>query len=129
MTPANLYVGWIGLLLGGVAGALSGMWFHQADWVGGYTSWPRRMIRLGHIAFFGIGILNVLFALSVSSLELEEAGKALTGASLLLIVGLATMPIVCYLSAWKVGFRHVFFVPAGSVIVGTALFLWRMMNL
>jgi hypothetical protein len=34
------------------------------------------------------------------------------------IVGAATMPTVCFLSAWRKPFRHLFFVPVGAVLIG-----------
>jgi len=121
----NFYAAWIGFLCGCVAGAIPGLFFHDSGWLGGYDSWQRRMIRLGHIAFFGIGLLNLGFALSVKSLALEGGVYA---ASVLLIVGAAAMPLVCYLSAWKPFFRHLFFIPAVSVTAAVALFLWRIMK-
>ena len=120
----NLYAAWIGFFLGCVSGAVTGLFFHGAEWLGGYGSWPRRMIRLGHIAFFGIGFLNLSFALTVEALGLA-AGLGV--ASALLIVGAITMPLVCYLSAWKVMFRHLFFIPALSVTVSVGLLTWRML--
>ena len=121
---ANVYTAWGAFLLGALAGAVPGLFFHGTDWLGGYTSWPRRMIRLAHIAFFGIGLLNLAFALTVRSLALET-GLGLP--STLLVVGAITMPVVCYLSAWKPAFRHVFFVPAGSVTLAILSFLWRIL--
>ena len=119
----NLLAAWISFLLGGLAGAASGLFFRGEDWLGGYGSWRRRMTRLGHISFFGIGLLNLSFALSARALGLEE-GLALPSA--LLVVGAVTMPLVCYLSAWKEGFAHAFVVPAGSVIVALGLFVGRL---
>jgi hypothetical protein len=119
----NFYTGWIGFLLGCIAGAIPGLFFHDNDWLGGYTSWPRRMIRLAHIAFFGIGFLNIAFALSVRSLNLETANLIIP--SVLLIIGAVTMPLVCYLSAWKSFFRQFFFIPTLSVICAITIFLWR----
>lgn len=83
------------------------------------------MIRLAHIAFFGIGFLNLAFLLTARTLGLETG---LQPASALLIVGAVAMPAVCYLSAWKSAFRHLFFIPAMSVTVGIALFVWRIIN-
>ncbi|HNQ78156.1 MAG TPA: hypothetical protein PKJ37_03390 [Acidobacteriota bacterium] len=83
------------------------------------------MIRLGHIAFFGLGFLNLGFALSARSLDIDGSIYAV---SALLITGAAAMPAVCYLSAWKQPFRHLFFIPAGSVTIAVALFLWRIMR-
>ncbi len=36
------------------------------EWLGDYSSLPRRLMRLGHIAFFGLGILNILMAWQIS---------------------------------------------------------------
>ena len=122
----NLWAAWGGMLMGCVAGATAGLFFHDEEWMGGYASWRRRMIRLAHIAFFGIGLINLLFALTASTLGLEAGLRFI---SMLLIVGAVTMPLVCYLSAWKSGFRNLFFVPVGSVTVGIALFAWRIFHL
>jgi len=84
------------------------------------------MIRLAHIAFFGIGLLNLSFALTARTLDLDTG---LRPVSVLLIVGAAAMPAVCYLSAWKPAFRHLFFIPAVSVTAGMALFTWRIIGL
>ena len=117
----NLYAAWIGFLLGAIAGAITGLFFDRESWLGGYADWRRRMVRLGHISFFGIGLLNLGFFLTVESLGMR-AGIGLPGH--LLIVGAVTMPLVCYLSAHRKGFRHLFFVPAGTVTLALALFLW-----
>ena len=111
----NLLAGWIGFLAGAATGALMGLFFHREDWLGGYGSFPRRMLRLGHIACFGLGLINILFALSVASLP---PSLALRVGSLLLVVGMITMPLNCFLTAWQKPFRHAFFIPAGSTLVG-----------
>jgi hypothetical protein len=120
----NLYAAWIGIALGCVAGAVTGLFFHETQWLGGYSSWPRRLIRLGHISFFGIGLLNLAFALTARAVGL---GSRLTAASDLFLLGAVTMPLVCYLSAWRVTFRHLFFIPALSVTCGVVLFTWRLL--
>jgi len=119
----NLHAAWIGFLLGCLSGAIPGLFFHREDWFGGYASWRRRMIRLAHIAFFGIGLLNLAFALTVRALDMH-VGVAVP--SVLLIVGAVTMPMVCYLSAYRVAFRHLFVIPASSVTLGVGWFLWRL---
>ena len=121
MEQANLYFAWTWMLLGGLSGAMVGLFFHDAEWLGGYASWRRRMIRLGHIAFFGTGLINLGFALSVPALGIT--GGMLHAASVLLIVGAATMPAVCYAAAWRDGMRHLFFVPVLSLIGGVAALL------
>lgn len=115
MYSANLLAGWIGFLAGAVTGALIGLFFHRDNWLGGYDSFPRRMLRLGHIACFGLGLINILFALTAAALPASTIGRV---ASLLLIVGLITMPTNCFLTAWRKPFRHAFFIPAGSTLAG-----------
>ena len=114
---ANLIAGWSGFLAGAVTGAAIGLCFHREDWLGGYGSFPRRLIRLGHIACFGLGLINILFALSADHLAASLPASA---ASALLIVGMITMPLNCFLTAWRKGFRHLFFVPAGATLFGVA---------
>jgi hypothetical protein len=120
MALANLYVGWIAILIGLVAGAAIGSFFHREEWLGGYGSWRRRMLRLVHISLLGTGLLNLGFALSIASLEMVPAPRI---ASVLFIVGAVTMPAVCLLSAWRPFARHLFFIPVLSLVVATADFL------
>lgn len=119
----NMHAGWIGFLIGCIAGAVPGLFFYNKDWLGGYSSWQRRMLRLGHISFFGIGLINLFFALTASTMKIESKVQL---CSTLLLVGAIAMPAVCYLSAWKPIFRHFFFIPALSVSIGIALFTWRL---
>jgi hypothetical protein len=121
---ANLYAAWIGFLLGAIAGTIVGLFFHDENWLSGYNSWSRRMVRLGHIAFFGIGFLNLSFVLSVRALNIDS-GIILP--SCLFVIGAVMMPLICYLSAWRKGFRHLFFIPASSLMAAIASFLWRML--
>jgi len=121
MTDPNLAAGWSAMLLGAVSGAAIGLRFHIEGWAGGYASFRRRMLRLGHIAFFGLGLVNVLFALSVEAVGLPVAAPPV--ASLSLVVGVVTMPLVCFLTAWRAGFRHLFFVPVSSVVLAVVLVL------
>jgi hypothetical protein len=120
MTPhpatLNLITGWLGMLAGVLSGAVLGLFFHREDWMGGYGSYRRRLSRLGHIAFFGLGFLNLIFAATASQLPLSP--NALSTASWALIVGAATMPLCCFLSAWRKPLRHLFPIPVLSVTTG-----------
>ncbi len=121
----NLFAGWCGFLAGVVSGATIGLFFHRGEWMGGYDSFRRRMVRLGHISFFGLGILNVLFGLTLVAAHF--AGSRLPLASLCMIIGAVTMPACCFLSAWRKPFRHWFFVPVSSLLAGVIIILvaWR----
>jgi hypothetical protein len=121
----NLVGGWVGMLAGVLSGALIGLFFHREDWMGGYASHRRRLTRLGHISFFGLGILNLLFAVTAGPLHLE--GRSLSVASIGLMVAAITMPICCFLTAWKKPFRHLFPIPVVAATVGIVAILagWR----
>lgn len=122
MHDVNFQIAWCMIMIGLITGAGMGLFFHGENWLGGYASWRRRLIRLGHISFFGTGFLNLAFALSVRYLGLEHP-PALASAAF--VGGALTMPVVCFLSAWRSSFRHFFVVPVGSLIVAVADFLFR----
>jgi hypothetical protein len=117
-----LHIGWIAILAGLVAGALIGMFFYREEWLGGYGSWRRRMLRLTHISLVGTGLLNVAFAVSVEYLQLDSIPYV---AAVLFIAGAASMPLVCALSAWRIAFRQLFFIPVLSLIIATAHLVYR----
>lgn len=112
----NLIGGWVAMLGGVLSGAVVGLFFHQEDWMGGYGSYRRRLMRLGHIAFFGLGFLNLIFAATSAGLSL--GGAYLATASVALVIGAITMPICCFLSAWHKPLRHLFPVPVLAVTTG-----------
>jgi hypothetical protein len=108
--------GWIGMVLGVASGAVIGLFFHREDWMGGYSSYRRRLTRLGHISFFGLAFVNFCFAFSQSVQPLAAPWNAVASQGFL--IGAAAMPTVCFLSAWRKPFRHLFFIPVGGVSVG-----------
>jgi hypothetical protein len=116
MATINLQVGWIAVLAGLVSGAAIGLFFHRQEWLGGYGSWRRRMVRLTHVSLVGTGLLNLAFALSAGALTAAPFPRA---ASLLFLVGAATMAPICALAAWRPAFRHLFFIPVASLILAS----------
>ena len=101
------------MLLGALTGAGIGLFIHIEDWAGGYASYRRRMLRLAHISFFGLGFINLLYALTLEHILLPQINQQVT--SLGLILGVVTMPLVCYLSAWRKLMRHLFPIPVLAV--------------
>jgi hypothetical protein len=112
----NLAFGWLWITLGFADGLAMGLLFQREDWLGGYSALRRRMVRLAHVAFFGLGLLNVLFALSVPALPLAPVWLA--AASWALVVGGVTMPLCCFLMAWRPVFTAAFAVPICSLLFG-----------
>jgi len=120
MESINLSAGWIGILLGFCTGAVLGLFFYKEDWLGGYSSWPRRMTRLGHISFFGIGFINLGYAFTVASFDHVTFSPII---GYLLITGAISMPLICFLSAYKINFRHLFPLPVLSLSTAVVLFI------
>ena len=120
---SNLVVGWAGMLGGVLTGAVIGLFFKREDWLGGYGSFPRRLARLGHIAFFGLGFVNILFGLTTMGLE---PSPWLATASWSLVIGAAAMPVCCFLTAWKRPFSHLFPIPVLAVSIGIVTLLFNM---
>ena len=113
----NESFGWLCISLGFVSGTLLGLRFHRDDWLGGYASLSRRMLRLGHISLVALGMLNVLLARSIENAALDDGRRALVSWGLM--IGAVAMPAVCGLTAWRAGFRRLFFIPVTSLLVGS----------
>lgn len=114
-------VGWGSIGGGVISGAIIGLFFHREDWMGGYGSFRRRMTRLGHISFFGMGFLNVLFA--VSLVHLPASAAYAHGASIAFVAAAVTMPVCCFLTAWRKPWRHLFPIPVTATIGAIGLLL------
>lgn len=108
----NATLGWSLVILGFVWGAVLGLGFQRADYLGGYQSFPRRLLRLGHVACIALGAFNVFW----SSVAADAPGAEWGGAAWAL--GAVLMPTVCALTAWRPAFRHLFFLPVLSVLLG-----------
>lgn len=116
----NLIAGWAALLGGVLFGAVLGLFFHGEGWLGGYASWRRRLLRLAHVSFFGVGMINILFALAARSLPVEPAGLASTA----LLAGGALMPPLCMAAAFRPELRHLLALPVVMLISGLTLVVW-----
>ena len=123
----NLILAWLWILLGFISGMALGMFFHGENWLGGYASFRRRMHRLGHISFFGLGAVNLLFCLTVQNFSL--AGQLVSVASWAFIVGAITMPVCCVVMAHFPKAHLIFAVPVLSLITGGILTLMEVIKL
>ncbi len=117
----HLAAAWLGILLGVISGAALGLFFHREDWWGGYASHRRRLARLGHISFFGLGLLNLAFALTLP--YSGSAGLALRLAGAGFLTGAASMPLCCFLTAWRPPWRVLFPLPVLSTATGIIILL------
>jgi hypothetical protein len=116
----NWYFGWAMILTAFVTGAAIGLFFHRDDFLGGYASFRRRILRLGHIALAALGMINILFAISTPA---GAPAPQVQAASVCFMIGGVTMPGVCFLSAWRPGLRHLFFIPVTALVAAAVLTL------
>lgn len=118
--PLNWQAGWLLILGAFLSGAAMGLSFHKEEFLGGYQSLRRRLVRLGHISLAALGMLNLLFASS----SWPAPGSALGGAaSVCFVTGGVAMPLVCFLSAWRAPFRHLFAVPVVALVLAVVFTL------
>jgi hypothetical protein len=120
-TNLNLLIAWLWIVLGFLSGMVLGLFFHHEKWLGGYASFKRRMYRLAHISFFGLGFVNFIFALTLKNISL--AGPLLEAASWLFILGALTMPLCCVVMAHAPKAHLIFAVPVVSLMLGGVLTL------
>jgi hypothetical protein len=116
----NLLAAWMGMLLGFLSGLALGLFFHREDWLGGYGSLTRRLYRLGHISFFGLGAVNFFFYFTAHTLP---ASTLLSLASSAFIAGAVMMPVCCLIMAHFPNTRSLFALPVLSLVTGGALTL------
>lgn len=122
----NLAFAWLWMLVGFISGMLLGMGFHKAGWLGGYDSLQRRLYRLGHIACFALGSLNLMFYLTATAVPL--GGTAVTVASVCFIIGAVAMPVCCVLMAHWPRLHLIFAVPVVSLLVGGVITLLEVLK-
>ena len=123
---ANLLFSWIWILLGFLSGLVIGLFFHREDWLGGYGSFRRRLYRLGHISFFGLGAVNLMFYLTTRFALAPSSARDI--ASLAFIVGGVTMPLACLLVAHRARYKNAFAVPVLSLVIAATVTVLQLMN-
>jgi hypothetical protein len=110
----NWVAGWLLIFGGFVSGMVLGLRFHREDFWGGYASFRRRIVRLGHVAMVALGMLNVLFSFSPVPVKGSTAGMV---AGVAWIGGAIAMPSVCFLTGWRERWRRLFPLPVLLLIV------------
>src|SRR5437867_4488375 len=115
----NLIAAWLGMLLGFASGLVLGLFFNRENWMGGYASLKRRLYRLAHISFFGLGAVNLLFYFT--ALRLPAITPVIVIASWGFIIGAISMPICCLLMAHFPRTHLLFSIPVASLLLGGTL--------
>src|SRR5690349_8618368 len=98
----NRRVGWASACLGVATGMVMGLWSFDGPlpspaWLGEYPDTARRLARLGHIAFFGLGILDLLLAYELRRSALGPRLRYVASRSM--IFGNVFLPLTLFASA------------------------------
>lgn len=110
--------------LGALTGLVMGLWSFDGPvpvpaGLGDYGSTARRLARLGHIAFFGLAILNLLLAA-----ELDRVGnhsRAGRLASAAMNFGNVGLPVVLFGAAVWAPLKYLLPLPAMAVTIALLL--------
>lgn len=121
---SNRVVGWASMVAGAGTGLLMGLWSFDGpvpvpDWIGDYDATARRLIRLGHIAFFGLGILNLLLARELSRLALTQ--RLVRAAARSMNFGNIFLPVTLFAAAAYHPLKYLLPFPAVSVFVALCI--------
>jgi hypothetical protein len=123
----NRTVGWASLAAGIATGLVMGLWSFDGPlpppaWLGEYGDTPRRLARLGHIAFIGLGILNILLSRELSDSSLGSRGRRIASRSM--NVGNVLLPINLFVAAAWHPAKYAMAIPATAVFVALCLAAW-----
>lgn len=119
--------GWFWIGLGGLSGALIGVRFRDEWFLGGYASWTRRLVRLGHIALFGTGLLAVMLAATLQRHDLGERWESV--AAWCMVIGAVGMPAGCFLSAARPRVVPLFILPVVAMGASVTIVYVRLLLL
>jgi hypothetical protein len=108
-------------------GLLMGLWSFDGPlavpaWLGDYGTVSRRLARLGHIAFLGLGILDVLLARELPRLSIPYGARRVAGGSM--VFGNVFLPVVLFAAAAWHPAKYALPLPATAVFVSLALTAW-----
>ena len=116
----NHFIGWTSAAVGATTGLILGLWSFDGpvpvpDWLGDYDETSRRLVRLGHIAFFGLAILNLLLARALPELALSMRAKRTT--SLAMNFGNIFLPLTLFAAGMVAPLKYAMSAPATAVLL------------
>ena len=117
----NILFGWAWMCVGFLSGMILGLRAEGEQWLGGYASLTRRYLRLAHVAFVALSIINILYGKELGSIDLPNHFKNIGSA--LMIFGAAGVPLACISAAFLRKTRYLLPVPAMAVLIGVIILL------
>ena len=123
----NRTIGWFSLAAGIATGLVMGLWSFDGPmpapaWLGDYGDTSRRLARLGHIAFVGLGLINILLAHELPHSSLGARAQRM--ASRHMNFGNIVLPITLFAAAFWRPAKYAMALPATAVFVALCLAAW-----
>lgn len=118
----SVVIGWCLISIGFLTGGIFGLLAQNENWLGGYASRPRRLVRLGHIALVALGALNVVWPLTTTAAKSTSLTPVISTA---FMTGGLLMGPVCFLTAFWWPGRVAFLIPSTALILGALLATWE----
>lgn len=120
----NRTIAWVSLVLGAISGLVFGLWSFGGPmkvpaWLGDYDALSRRLARLCHISFFGLGILNLLLVRELPRCALREQAKRT--ASIAMNFGNVFLPLTLFAAAVYHPMKYAMGLPSMSVALALAI--------
>jgi hypothetical protein len=120
----NRVVGWTTTAIGVGTGLVLGLWSFDGPmavpgWIGEYGETSRRLVRLGHIALIGLGILDILLARELASSGLGARAKQVASGTM--IFGNVFLPLTLFAAGAYRPAKYFMSIPATCVFVALAL--------
>ncbi len=117
-------IAWSGMVAGALLGLVMGLWAFDGpvappSFVGDYGDTSRRLLRLGHIACFGLGALNLLLVREWA--RIGRATQADRWAAWTMNFGNVCLPAVLVAAAVYQPLKYLLPIPALSVLAALVL--------
>jgi hypothetical protein len=121
----NIVWGWVVMILGALSGSILMAWsfdgpFPTPPGMTTYTDLPRRMVRLAHVAFFMLPLINVNIGRDLDNLALSDEWKnRLSWCAIIGMIGIPTGLIMA--AAINIHLKYLSVIPVTCLTVALLL--------
>ena len=124
MGEINITFGWLWINAGLIWGMIMGLWsfggpVKSRAGFEDYASLPRRFVRLGHVAFIALSMINILYGQQLGSVNLSPLLGGI--GSFAMIFTAIAMPLGCMAAAYRNCLKYFLALPATSFLIATLI--------
>ncbi len=122
-----IFFGWFWIVTGIIIGAIVSMWAFNGPLtppssMEDYAALPRRFLRLSHIAFIALGMINILYGLCYDLANLKKTFKEIS--SVFLVTGTLLMPLILLFSAFIEKLKLFSALPISLILISLIIFCY-----